>query len=48
MIDESDLEAERAALLKIGFTCRVLRFGTTSLARAQRRYDRFGPACDRR
>jgi len=28
-IDESDLEAERAALLKIGFTCRVLRFGTT-------------------
>ena len=29
MIDESDLDAERAALLKIGFTCRVLRFGTT-------------------
>ncbi|NKB67737.1 MAG: hypothetical protein GKR89_11800 [Candidatus Latescibacteria bacterium] len=29
LIAESDLEAERVASVKIGFKCRVLRFGTT-------------------
>ena len=34
LITESDLEAERAALVKIRFTCRVLRFGTTFVGTA--------------